>query len=117
MSTSKMTPDEFERIYKAYREALKPYDGSDLVETRKFTLGHPIDVPIKPDMGEAMGGQGKHSFGIPTGEWSLIKAIQEGKVNGRIQTEGRDRDGSAGTEHSGSAEVWHMLRCVRSADV
>lgn len=79
MSAGKMTPDEFERIYKAYREALKPYDGSDLVEVRKLTLGHPIVVPRKPDMNKAMGGYGKQSFGIPAGEWSLIKAIQEGR--------------------------------------
>lgn len=79
MSAGKMTPDEFGRIYKAFRESLKKYDGSELVEVRKLTLGHPIDAPIKPDMNKAMGGYGKQSFGIPSGEWSLIKAIQEGK--------------------------------------
>lgn len=87
MSAGKMTPDEFGRIYKAFRESLKKYDGSDLVETRKLTLGHPIDVPNEPDTGKAIGGYGKQSFGIPAGEWSLIKAIQEGKTNGRIQAE------------------------------
>lgn len=79
MSAGKMTPDEFKRIYKAFRESLKPYDGSDLAEARKLTFGHPIVVPFKPDMRNAMGGYGKQSFGIPPGEWSLIKAIQEGK--------------------------------------
>ena len=87
MSTGKMTPDEFERIYKAFRESLKRYDGSDLTETRKFTFGKEIVIPDMLDMNKAMGGYGKPSFGIPSGEWSLIIALQEGKVNGRIQTE------------------------------
>ena len=87
MSAGKITPDEFKRIYKAFRESLKRYDGSDLIEARKLTFGHPIVVPFKPDMDKVTGGRGNVSFGIPSGEWSLIKAIQEGKVNGRIQTE------------------------------
>lgn len=79
MSTGKMTPEEFKRIYKAFREALKSYDASDLVEARKLEFGYPIDVPFKPNMRNAMGGYGKQNFGIPAGEWSLLKAIQEGK--------------------------------------
>ena len=87
MSAGKMTPDEFKRIYKAFRESLKRYDGSDLTETRKLTFGKEIVIPDSLDMNKAMGGYGKQSFGIPAGEWSLIKAIQEGKTNGRIQAE------------------------------
>lgn len=74
-----MKQNEFDQLYNEFRKSLKPYDASDLVETRKITLCHPIDVPIKPDMSTAMGGCGKQSFGIPAGEWSLIQAIREGK--------------------------------------
>lgn len=79
MSAGKMTPDEFKRVYKAFREALKKYDGKDLAETRKLTFGKEIVIPDRLDMNKAMGGYGKQSFRIPAGEWSLIKAIQEGK--------------------------------------
>ena len=89
MSTAKMTTYKFERLLNLALKAAqeKPYDGIDLTETRKLTLGRRIDIPNKPDMSKMTGGRGKPSFGIPSGEWSLIKAIQEGKVNGRIQTE------------------------------
>ena len=79
MSAGKMTPDEFKRIYKAFRESLKRYDGSDLTETRKLVFGKEIIIPDRLDVNKAMGGPGKTSFRIPDGEWSLIKAIQEGK--------------------------------------
>ncbi len=79
MSAGKMTPDEFDRIYKAFRESLKRYDGSDLTETRKLVFGKEIIIPDRLDMNKAMGGYENVNFGITSGEWSLIKAIQEGK--------------------------------------
>ena len=79
MSAGKITPDEFKRIYKAFRESLKRYDGRDLAEARELTFGKEIVMPDSLDMNKAMGGYGKQGFGIPAGEWSLLKAIQEGK--------------------------------------
>lgn len=76
MSAGKMTADEFERLFRAFMKALKTYDRNELVETIKITIGDKEKFCTKVIPRR-----------IPNGEWSIIKAMQEEKANGRIKTE------------------------------